>query len=289
MVIEYNMKSNNRIIKCVEFDGLIDQINYIKEHINNNIFNCQEELDIKDNFHGKHSLKETLEGMMYGFKDSTDYFLNTVVELNEEDYNNNGLYMDVEGFAYDMANVVNGIPECCLNSGCIDISPYIKIMIDISFPCMYTAQQIYNRGIAITNLINTLLLNNCIVDLYIMRYNHQYDQDIMYTLKIDTQTLSIANIAFMCTPDYFRKIAWITTDVIRGVQSEPSRGNSTILNFMLNSFKKNKVFFIGGGYSNDDLCKNLNSLEDTNNYLIKMFNKYCKENEICISLSTIDN
>lgn len=219
--------------------------------------------------------------MKYGFQDETDYFLDTIVKINRTTDINNGLFMNYEGFAYDMGKVVSGEPECCLNIGLPNSTPYIKIYVDISFSCIYKAEQIYNRGIAITNLINTLLLNGVIVDLYFMEYNHQYDLDIMYTLKVDTTTLSISCI--------FRKMGFILIDLIRNKQSEDGRGNSTVLPFMLENFKKNKIFFIGGSYTNEKFCKNLQNINVANNYLINMFNKFCKDNEISISLFNNQN
>ena len=287
---KYTLKKDDRTIKCVDFNNLLEEYDYIIKNKDNYLYQYNiQKVDLKNDFFGKYTLSETLNGMKYGFQDETDYFLDTIVKINRTTDINNGLFMNYEGFAYDMGKVVSGEPECCLNIGLPNSTPYIKIYVDISFSCIYKAEQIYNRGIAITNLINTLLLNGVIVDLYFMEYNHQYDLDIMYTLKVDTTTLSISCIAYLCTPDYFRKMGFILIDLIRNKQSEDGRDNSTVLPFMLENFKKNKIFFIGGSYTNEKFCKNLQNINVANNYLINMFNKFCKDNEISISLFNNQN
>lgn len=282
MVIEYTIPYKNKKIKCVDFNGFIDQYEYIKSFIKNNTFNTASDVDKKDDFYGKNDLQKTINGMSYGFREATNYFLDSISEIKNTNGLSDGMFMDIEGFAYDMGAVVNGEPECCINIGLPTPTPCITIMIDLPFSCMFTSKQIYNRGVAITNLINTLLLNGYIVDLYGMEYNTQSDMDTMYTIKIDTKTLSISNIAFLSSPEYFRKIGFITIDKIRNRESERGRGRSKTLDFMVKKIKKDKIFFIGGDFNDNEIGKNLNSIKDADNYILKIFNKYCDENKITI-------
>lgn len=285
MVVKYNINSNGRNIKCIEFDGLVEQLEYIKPQIQNNVYGIVDEIreNSYNNWNGKYTLDQTLNGMMYGFKSETDYFLDMVEEIRTQEGLSDGMYMDVEGYAYDMGSVVDGVPECCVNTGMPTPTPSVSIMVDISFSCGYSAQDLNNRGVAITNLVNTLLLNGYIVDLYYMMYNTQSDMDIMYTIKVDTKTMPISSVAFMSSVDYFRKIGFVTMDVIRGKQSSYGRGTSTIHNFMLNKFKKNDIFFIGGSYSNNSLCSHLSDVRDANKHLLEMFETFCKEHKIKIT------
>jgi len=290
MVVEYTINNKDKTIKCVDFDGFIDQLNYIYSFIKNNTFNTAKEVDVSDDFYGSNNLLNTIEGMNYGFQKSTDYFLNCLEEVKKQDDSSDGVFMDYEGFAYDMGAFVSGEPECCLNMGLPTPTPYIKILVDISFPWYYSSTQIFNRGIAITNLVETLLINNYIVDLYAMEYNSQNCMDVMYTNKIDTRSLSISNIAFMSSPEYFRKIGFITIDKIRGKESEAGRGHSGMLGFMLNKIKKDKIFFISGGFtgaSNTHFETPQRAIE----WLLHSFNMYCVENKLNIALknNNVDN
>ena len=290
MVVKYDITYKNKIIKCVDFEGFIDHLEYIKDFVKNNTFNIISDVDVCDDFYGYNNLSNTLDGMNYGFQKSTDYFMDIIEETKSYTDNNNGIQMDYEGFAYDMGAVVNGEPECCLNTRLPMPTPCIKIMVDLSFSWVYSQELIYNRGIAITNLVETLLVNGYIVDLYAVLFNTQSDMSIMYTNKIDTQNLSIANIAFMSSPEYFRKIGFVTIDRIRNKPSERGRGYSEILDFMVNKIKKDKIFFIGGGYSGAD-SDMLLSVHSSIYDLTEKFNKFCNENKIDIVLKTnpIDN
>ena len=287
-MIEYNIQEKGNLIRCIKFDSILEQSEYIKDTIFKNKYSILDEVDTCDDFFGKRSLKETINGMRYGFNDNTQYFLNSISNVTKEIEANDGMGMDVEGYAFDMFSVINNIPECCLMMTQPSTKPYIKIMVDIVFSAIYTAEEIQNRGIAITNLINTLLLNGCIVELYFMELNVQSDMNIMYTVKIDTDVLPISNIAFMCTPEYFRKIGFITVDTIRDKESEPGRGKSKLFDFMVKKFIKDKIFFIGGSFTNSGLIKNkLKTVKIANKYILELFKKYCEENKIIIDISDI--
>lgn len=281
-MIKYTIDNNGKKIKAIDFDNLNEQLLYIQKPIKDKAYSVIDQVKQEDNFYGTHTLDQSLQGMKYGFDNDTNYFLDNIAQVQNDDGLTGGIHVDVEGFAYDMGSVVEGIPECCLNSNLPTPTPSVTIMVDIAFSWCVSARAISNRGIAITNLINTLLLNGYIVDLYLLRYNSQYDLDIMYTVKIDTTNLSIANIAYVCTPEYFRKIGWITTDVLREKESESGRGQSKILPFMLNKIKKEKIFFIGGDYSDSNITSHLDSVKNANNYILETFKKYCNENKITI-------
>lgn len=288
MSVVYNFKYKNKIVKTAQFDGFIDQLAFIDNFVKNNTFDTPKHVNVCDNFYGKHNLNETLDGMNYGFAETTDYFKNLITKIKSCTKSFDGIFMDYQGFAYDMGAVVSGEPECCVNMGLPVSTPCIKIFVDIAWSSWISAEQIFNRGVAITNLVNTLLVNGCVVDLYAVRYNIQDDLDIFFTTKIDTKTLSIANIAFMCSPCYFRKIGWITTDCLRDIPSSPDRGCSRMTDFLLNKIKQDKIFFIGGDYTNSSITGHLNSIEEASEYILEIFKKYCKENKIAITFEDND-
>lgn len=287
MAIEYSFKNKGKIIKCVDFDGLYDQIKYITPNINNNTYGILDELEKEVGWNGKYTVKETINGMKYGFENQTNYFLDLIEQLRVQEGEGEGLFLDVEGYIYDMGSVVSGIPECCLNQHTSEPKPLIKIYVDISFNCGFTPEQLNNRGVAIANLINTLLLNGVIVELYYFMYNIQSDMDCLITLRVDTNVLPIPVIAFLSSVDYFRKIMFITMDCVRGKQSECGRGYSQACDFMINKFKKEGIFAIGGGYMDSGLNSNLENIQMANTYLMKNFELFCKENKIRIEFLDI--
>lgn len=288
-MIKYTIKENNKEIKCVKFDSILDQYDYLKDFVKKDKFGTVKEVSQEDDFYGKRRFKDSLNGMLYGFDDDTQYFLDSIANVTKDTESDDGIGMDVEGYAYDMFSVINNIPECCLTMSSPSTKPYIKIMVDVCFSAWYTAEEIRNRGIAITNLINTLLINGCIVDLCFMELNIQSDLNVMYTVKVDTELLPISNIAFICSPEYFRKIGFCTIDAIREKESEGGRGRSKVFDFMLKKFKKDKLFFIGGSFTNPDLTREkLETVNLANEYVLEIFKKYCEENKIILAIDGIN-
>lgn len=287
-MIKYTIKENNTEIKCVKFDSILDQYDYLKDFVKKDKFGTVKEVSQEDDFYGKRRFKDSLNGMLYGFEDDTQYFLDSIASVTKDTESEDGIGMDVEGYAYDMFSVINNIPECCLTMSSPSTKPYIKIMVDVCFSAWYTAEEIRNRGIAITNLINTLLINGCVVELYFMELNIQNDLKVMYTVNVDTEILPISDIAFICSPEYFRKIGFCTIDAIRDKESEMGRGRSKVFEFMLKKFKKDKLFFIGGNFTNPELTKTkLETINSANEYILEIFKKYCEENKIVLSIDGI--
>ena len=49
---------------------------------------------------------------------------------------------------------------------------------------------------------------------------------------------------------------------------------------MLNKFKKEDIFFIGGSYANPQISSHINTVSEANEYIISLFATYCKEHKI---------
>ena len=153
--------------KCIHFDNLVEQKEYIKDAIKTRKWKVVSEIEREQpkntDFYGETNLEDTLLSMDYGLKSYTEYFLDNIDDISSESDGADGMFMDYEGFAYDMGAVVSGEPECCVNMNQLAPTPVINIVVDISFVCRVTAKEIMNRGIAITNLVNTLLTKKYIV------------------------------------------------------------------------------------------------------------------------------
>ena len=276
MVVKYNIKTDNKVIKCVEFDSIIDQYEYIMPSIRNNRFGNVTELEKDMGWNGSYTLNEVIEGMKYGLQKSTDYFLDNIKEIRSQDTTGRGTFLDYDGFAYDMGSVVEGVPECCLNADLPAVKPCIKVLVDVSFSCWHSANQLDNRGIAIVRLINTLLAKGYIVDLYVYCYNNQDDMDVYYKTKISTETLTISTVAFISSVEFFRKIDWITTEVLRGKPSEDGLGSSIYSSSEVQNKITKSGLCIPGGYqgcNHDDV----RSVEAATKWVQKLYEDYCKQ------------
>ena len=231
----------------------------------------------RNDFYGNLKFEDTIEAMKYGIKDYTSYFLENIADTTSEEDGWQGIFMDIEGFAYDMGAVVSGEPECCINWNDVAPTKVINIIVDISFNCGTSATEIKNRGVAIANLINTLLTKKYIVNLEFLEYNTQSDIDTEVLVKVDTSNLSIATIAMMCSTEYFRQVGFVTLDDIRHKESESGRGQGEMNNTKLNEWK-DKGFFIGGSYNDSRRTYNgcYRSIKSANETIEAMFNEYCK-------------
>lgn len=279
----FSITENEKEIRCIEFEDLQEEKKYIEEPIKNNKWEIIDE--IRDNsrrdFFGGSTLEETLQALDYGLKSYTDYFLENINEYTKTTNEDNGLYMDIEGFAYDMGSVVEGVPECCITAGMPTPVPIIKIMVDITFAGCVEAKIIMNRGVAITNLINTLLAKKNIVELSFVDFNTQCDMNTLIKTNVDTTTLPISTIAMLCSPQFFRQVSWIATDELRQKESTLGRGRSEMLKCIAKKIEEENILFIGGSYT-DPLGVDYgryDSIAEANKYITELYNNFCVKQE----------
>ena len=68
-------------------------------------------------FYGKpKSFKNLIDWLRYGQETQTEAFIDNLKDAGTSIDVNDGIFRDIEGFAYDMGSVVKGEPECCLNT-----------------------------------------------------------------------------------------------------------------------------------------------------------------------------
>lgn len=266
-------------IRCIEFDNLQEQKDYISEAVRTKKWSIVKEI-VPDDFYGRHTLEETMQGMDYGFPANTEIFLSNIKDVSSEDIGGENVYMDIQGFAYDMGAVVSGEPECCINFNTNGNTPVIKILIDIGFDGSVRAEYINNRSFAIVNLINTLINKKYIVDVKFLNYNIQGDMSTVVFTKCNVENLSIATIAMISSPEYFRQIIWITRDELRNKESEYGRGRTTNDNKFKELLKNENALFIPGSFINHNFTYDCQTKEKANSYITQLFNEYCEINNI---------
>lgn len=267
--------------RTITFDSLHELTDYVDKAIKENRWEVIKEIRQRqggrEKFFGDTNLENTMQAARYGLKEYTNYFLDNIKDIKPEGDMYDDIFLDYQGFAYDMGSVVAGVPECCINCGAPSISPTITIYVDITFYCGTKAKQIQNRGIAITNLINTLIARKYIIDLYFIDYNCQSDMNTLITTKIDAATLSVATVAFMCSPQFFRQMSWIATDELRNNDSCLGRGQSRLTEEMRKKIKDENIFYIGGSYTDEGCLDHYNNVNEANTYIAKKFNKFCEQ------------
>lgn len=266
--------------KEITFNNLQEQKKYIQKAIKENKWEIINEIKRRQptnkNFYGNTNLDKTLTAIDYGLNNYTEKFIENLKETNQQTQTNEEIFLDTQGFAYDIGSVVQGIPECCINTGAPKTKKIIKILVDISFNCTTTAEEIMNRAIAITNLINTITIKKNIIKISFFDFNIQDDINTLILTNINTEIISPATIAFISSPQFFRQISWITTDELRNKDSTGGRGHSKLTDYIKDKIKKDNAFFIGGYYSDDKVKKGIyKTINSANDYITELFNNYC--------------
>ena len=266
----------NGSIKYLDFDNIQEQKEYISEPVKTQKWETTKEIEV-GNFYGKHTLAETMQGCDYGFQADTQKFIENLKETTNEDIGGENVYMDIEGFAYDMGAVVAGEPECCINFNTGGMNKTIKILVDIGFHSGTSADEIYNRSYALINLINTLINKKYIIELKFFNYNVQHDMSTIVTTKVNVDNLSLATIAFMSSPEFFRQVTWITRDELRNKESEPSRGKTEVNDILKNYIKQEDALLIKGSFMNKNFEREYRTKEQAEKTITNLFNEYCSQ------------
>lgn len=186
-----------------------------------------------------------------------------------------GIAMGVEGCAYDMGAVISGEPECCLRMD--DLTPVesIDIYVDIGYSGDVDADTINRRTIAIMKLINQLVLQKVIVNFHLAHYTTvrgEYKLGTILTIK-GTEGL-IPQVAYLCSPSFFRIVSWNLNEIRCGVNggsacSQPNKD-------LIKSIKKEGGFYIPGGYV-DCFWSGVSDQESADKYLMESYERFLKD------------
>ena len=273
------------------FDNNVDLYNYIQSRIKEKGESYWSH--IKDctggRWYGGVNYEQAMNNLLFGNKDTTAKFLDELSETKQEVDTPTSVFIDSEGFAYDMGAVVSGEPECCLNSGAPESKKTINIGIDYSYCCGNSADVLRCRGIAIVNLINTLLakgyiVNIKMVEVYKPRNEFGSSKNLLYSVSditIPTENLCIGTVGFYCSVEFFRVIMILTQSMLTEQPNHAGlgRGSSNSSDFL--KFFGDDLFFIPGGYV-DSKAEKLDTQEKADKFVANLFNEYCKKNDIVL-------
>lgn len=262
-------------LKISEFSSPSDLLDFVNSNINKKDWSVPERIIDDNYFYGCKSMESAINQLQFGDPLYTKSFIDGLNEIKNEEIFNSDVFMDIEGFAYDMGAVVNNEPECCLNTGFPETKKSIDIIVSISFAGHVDTSAIKNRGIAIANLINTLLTKGYIVNLKFVRF---HNGRMIHLYNIDTKTQSISTLAFFCTPQFFRALNFLIDEIVWDRVGVGGKCTSFADMEFLNSLDDKNTFFIEGGYD-DDRMNNLYSIEKANSYISKLFNDFIKKFE----------
>lgn len=163
---------------------------------------------------------DTYKQMLYGYTDFNQEMIEGLREFTDAGLMaRGGLCMDTEGYSYDMGAVVQGIPECCISDNDIEEKKHIRVVASVGFNSSTDSRYIINRGVAIANLVGTLMLKGYVVDLdFVMAYNptNESFKKCIFFLRIPTGTFCASTIAFVTSTQFLRLMCIGVCDFILG-------------------------------------------------------------------------
>lgn len=241
----------------------------------------------REDWAGNVTYEEAMNNLLYGNKDITPQFVEGLKNLGHDIEMNTGVFMNIEGFAYDMGAVVSGEPECCVDMKAPELKKNIKIVLDWTAPCGVKGDIIINRGIAIVNLIYTLMTKGYIVDFHLCRVsdlrftgyiNGEPVDEHFISIKVPTETLTIGTLGFYCSLEFFRIIMILSESMM--LNSPYNAGELSGIENREDYMLDENVLFIPSFYQDSSAGNRCRTPEGAKEYIIGLFNDYCKEHNL---------
>lgn len=259
-----------------EFDNLLHMWDFIKQNLDLNK-NCSIKRQWRNSW-ANPSLKkpeEVVDMLVYGNDNATQEFMELVNIPEITTDSSSGVRMSIEGCGYDMGAVISGEPECCVAMDSPNVKECVDIYIDIGYCGYVIASAITHRGVAIYKLINTLLTQGNIVTIHMCRYADYggYNQQIATVLTLPTSDLSISQIAFVSSVEYFRMLCWQLEEMMLGSYSCGGDCQSGTPEKVIAKIKQDKGLFIPGGYV-DPRFDGVNNQERADELVMEYYEKY---------------
>ena len=272
------------------FDSNIDLYNYIQSRVKEKGESYWEHIKDCDggSWYGGVDYNQAMNNLVFGNKEVTEKFLDGLNDSKKEVDTPTSVFMDIEGFAYDMGAVVSGEPECCLNSGAPEGKKTINICIDYSYHCGNGADVLRYRGVAIVNLVNTLMAKGYIVNLRMVEVykpRNRFSKDgvdcfqSVSCVNISTENLCIGTVGFYCSVEFFRVIMILTHSMLTEQNKLAGIGKGTYNRDDFYEYFGDDCFLIPGGYVCAE-AESLTSQEKADEFITRIFNVYCEKNNL---------
>lgn len=254
-----------------EFSSLIQMYEYIKahEHDKDWEYACS-----GSGFSGSSkSWEEIKQMLLYGDQQLTDFYLK---ELPLPEYGtdtSSGVRMDIQGCGYDMGAVVSGEPECCIAMDSPSVKECLDIYVDIGYSGGVGAEVISRRGVSIIKLITQLVSQGVVVNFHLAHYTKTFGRDLATVITLPTDTLAVSQIAFICSPTFFRTISWLLNEIRTGKVGAGGSGRSEINSKKIKEIEDSGGFYIPGGYI-DSGWNRVKNQKEADEKLLRMYEEF---------------
>lgn len=257
-----------------EFDSLTQMYEYIKAHEKDKEW---EYAQGGDSFSGSSkSWDEIKQMLLYGDQQLTDFYLKELPLPEYDTDSSSGVRMSIEGCGYDMGAVISGEPECCISMDSPSTKECIDMYVDIGYCGGVGASTIARRGVSIVKLITQLVSQGVIVNFHLAHYINTAGKKLATVMTLPTDTLSISNIAFICSPTFFRTISWLLNEIRTGYVGAGGDGCSKIDRDKIKDIEQSGGFYIPGGYI-DYGWKNVKTQEQSDKKLLKLYEEWVQK------------
>lgn len=218
------------------FSNLNDLYNYLKSNptVNTRIFRKQASLKNDTDFSGV-PLTEATEYLKGGYNidfDKFDMATRSIRKIGYEDVDSRKLVLSQHGGVYLSPLVAAGVPNCMVKYERDTNPKHITIYFQLGYSWMTTPTQVFNRGIATINLIQSLEDKGYIVDLKVFELSECDNEyiDLSVNIKQVDELLNITKCYYpLVSKEFLRRLLFRVLESTP-VNSSWSQGYGSSLN-----------------------------------------------------------
>lgn len=252
-------------MKKIIFNGSADVLKYVQK----NKGKISEFLDNNRSFVNYKNFNDIENGLKLGIKDYNQKFLKELKDIEDTRIETNDYFYTDNGLFYDMQSVVDGLPECMLDTQ-YEERKQLKIVADFSYPQATSDKVINYRGVSLFKLFYTLITKNYNLDISfatrVVSYFRRKEKILDLEFVLPKNEINVPTIAYYCNVEFFRAV---TCSIIEneGLKCEHCQSRMFSVD--------NNDFFVGAGYT-DTNTKYFRSVEDADKHITKNFNQYLR-------------
>jgi len=195
------------------FSNLNDLYNYLKSNptVNTRIFKKQASLKEESEFNGV-SLETAISYLKGGYNidfDKFDIATRSIRKLGYEDVDSRKMVLSQHGGVYLSPLVAAGAPNCMVRYERDTNPKHITIYFQLGYSWMTEPSQIFNRGIATINLIQSLEDKGYIVDLKVFQLSECDDEyiDLSVNIKQVDEPLNLTKCYYpLVSKEFLRRL-----------------------------------------------------------------------------------
>jgi len=262
------------------FGSIIELQDYIEKKEKKTSWRVIEDNKYPRDWTGGFSYNQAKQQIITGDQKYTQKFIDGLSVVTSEETSNTQFGFDVEGDSYDIGSVVEGVPECCIRQTFPEDKKYVRVIAALGFRDGTKEQAIINRGVAITHLVSTLMMQGYIVDFSVCMYctRREEGQHGGFILDLPRNMISVSSIAYVCSIQFFRIISLLVCDMINDRDWHGHCQGFKPHEFL--EWARENAFYIEDDYDYDfekDVSDYCRTPELAMSYVKEKYNNFCEK------------